>query len=105
MILIKTTKKINNLIVIVLIFLPIFACTTPVKKIEYQEACFFKTVDGKEILICDEERMNKVKVQVHPYTKEFKICDKFQYVTEIDGEAKIETGIRCPTNSGYEIIK
>ena len=23
----------------------------------------------KEILICDEERMNKVKVQIHPYSK------------------------------------
>ena len=105
MILIKTTKKQNNYFVIILFVFLAFACAKTNTKIEYQEACYFKKVNGKEILICDEERMSKVKVQVHPYTKEFKICDKFQYVTEIDGEAKIETGIRCPTNSGYEIIK
>ena len=49
--------------------------------------------------------MNKVKVQIHPYSKEFRTCDKFQYQTEIDGEIRIETGIRCPTKFGYEIIK
>lgn len=49
--------------------------------------------------------MNKVKVYTNPYTKDFIICDKFIYNTEIDGQSKEETGIRCKTNYGYEIIK
>ena len=49
--------------------------------------------------------MNKVKVQIQPYSKEFMTCDKFEYSTEIDGETKVETGIKCPTKHGYQIIK
>jgi hypothetical protein len=105
MISIKTIKKINSFFIIILSIFFLYSCSKKTKNIEYQDACYFKKVNGKEILICDEERMNKVKVQIHPYSKEFRTCDKFQYQTEIDGEAKIETGIRCPTKFGYEIIE
>ena len=105
MISIKTIKKISSFFIIILSILFLYSCSKKNKQIEYQGACYFKKVNDKEILICDEERMNKVKVQIRPYSKEFKICDKFQYSTKIDGETKIETGIRCPSKFGYEIIK
>lgn len=105
MISIKTIKKINSFFIIILSIFFLYSCSKKNKQIEYQDACYFKKVNDKEILICDEERMNKVKVQIRPYSKEFKICNKFQYSTEIDGETKIETGIRCPSKFGYEIIK
>lgn len=105
MISIKTIKKISSFFIIILSILFLYSCSKKNKQIEYQDACYFKKVNDKEILICDEERMNKVKVQIRPYSKEFKICDKFQYSTKIDGQTKIETGIRCPSKFGYEIIK
>ncbi|MDA7473884.1 hypothetical protein N8975_05945 [Candidatus Pelagibacter ubique] len=105
MTLIKKKKKISSLFVLILSIIFLYSCSKTNNKLEFQEACYFKKVDGKEVLICDEERMNKVKVQTNPYSNEFKICDKYQYSTEIDGEIKIKTGIRCPTQSSYEIIK
>jgi hypothetical protein len=105
MILIKTKKKISSIFLLILSIIFLYSCSKRNNTLEYQEACYFKKIDGKEVLICDEERMNKVKVQINPYSNEFKICDKYQYSTEIDGEIKIETGIRCPTQFSYEIIK
>jgi hypothetical protein len=105
MISIKSKKKISSFFLLILSVFFLHSCSKQINKIEYQEACYFKKINNKEILICDEERMNKVKVQIQPYSKEFMTCDKFQYSTEIDGETKVETGIKCPTKHGYQIIK
>ena len=45
------------------------------------KACNFKTIKGKEVLVCDERMLRKVK----SINYENRDCEKFEYVTVING--------------------
>ena len=83
-------------LLIALIFL---SCTK--QNIKFHEACNFKTIKGKEVLVCDERMLRKVK----SINYENRDCEKFEYVTVINGVEEENDGIKCKTPHGYEVIR
>ena len=81
---------------ILLIFL---SCSK--QTIKFHEACNFKILDGKEVLVCDEGMLRKVK----SVNSEERDCEEFEYITVINGEEIENSGIRCKTTYGYEVIR
>lgn len=83
-------------LLILLIFL---SCTK--QNIKFHEACNFKKLDGKEVLVCDEGMLRKVK----SINSEKRDCEKFEYISVINGKEIENSGIRCKTAYGYEVIR
>ena len=83
-------------LLIALIFL---SCTK--QNIKFHEACNFKTIKGKEVLVCDERMLSKVK----SINSENRDCEKFEYVSIINGQEIENRGIKCKTAYGYEVIR
>jgi hypothetical protein len=82
-----------------LISLILFSCNK--QNIKFHKACNFKTIKGKEVLVCDEKMLRKVK----SINYENRDCEKFEYVTVINGVEEESEGIKCKTSYGYEVIK
>ncbi len=82
-----------------LITLIFFSCDK--QKIKFHEACNFKTLNNKEVLVCDERMLKKVK-SINAENKE---CEKFEYILIINGKEIKNQGIKCKTDYGYEVIR
>ena len=83
----------------VLIFLILLSCTK--QTIKFHDVCNFKILNGKEVLVCDEGMLRKVK----SVNSEERDCEIFEYVTVINGKEIENSGIRCKTAYGYEVIR
>ena len=82
-----------------LISLILFSCAK--ENIKFHKACNFKTIKGKEVLVCDERMLRKVK----SINYENRDCEKFEYLTVINSIEKKNEGIKCKTLYGYEVIR
>mgnify|MGYP001168354301 FL=1 len=82
-----------------LISLVLFSCVK--QNIKFHKACNFKTIKGKEVLVCDERMLRKVK----SINYENRDCEKFEYMTVINGVEEENEGIKCKTSHGYEVIR
>ena len=80
-------------------FFDFFSCTK--QNIKFHKACNFKTLDGKEVLVCDEGMLRKVK----SINSEKRDCEEFEYISVINGVEEENSGIRCKTPYGYEVIR
>ena len=76
-----------------------FSCTK--QNIKFHKACNFKTIKGKEVLVCDERMLRKVK-SINSKNRD---CEKFEYLTVIKGVEVENEGIKCKTPYGYEVIR
>ena len=56
---------------------------------------------GKEVLICDERMLRKVK----SINYENRDCEKFKYISIINAEEVENQGIKCKTPYGHEVIR
>jgi len=77
----------------------LFSCAK--ENIKFHKACNFKTIKGKEVLVCDERMLRKVK----SINYENRDCEKFEYLTVINSIEKKNEGIKCKTPYGYEVIR
>ena len=77
----------------------LFSCAK--ENIKFHKACNFKTIKGKEVLVCDERMLRKVK----SINYENRDCEKFEYLTVINIIEKKNEGIKCKTPYGYEVIR
>ena len=82
-----------------LISLILFSCAK--QNIKFHKACNFKTIKGKEVLVCDERMLRKVK-SINSKNRD---CEKFEYLTVINGVEAENEGIKCKTPYGYEVIR
>ncbi len=53
------------------------------------------------MLVCDERMLRKVK----SINFEKKDCEKFEYITVVNGNEVDNQGIKCKTAYGYEVIR
>ena len=65
-----------------LISLILFSCAK--ENIKFHKACNFQTIKGKEVLVCDERMLRKVK----SINYENRDCEKFEYLTVINSIEK-----------------
>ena len=77
----------------------LFSCSK--ENIKFHKACNFKTIKGKEVLVCDERMLRKVK----SINYENRDCEKFEYLTVINSIETKNEGIKCKTPYGYEVIR
>ena len=84
---------------LLLLSLILFSCAK--ENIKFHKACNFKTIKGKEVLVCDERMLRKIK----SINYENRDCEKFEYVTVINGVEEENEGIKCKTSYGYEVIR
>ena len=82
-----------------LISLILFSCAK--ENIKFHKACNFKTIKGKEVLVCDERMLRKVK----SINYENRDCEKFEYLTVINNIETKNEGIKCKTPYSYEVIR
>jgi len=82
-----------------LIGLILFSCAK--ENIKFHKACNFKTIKGKEVLVCDERMLRKVK----SINYENRDCEKFEYLTVINNIETKNEGIKCKTPYSYEVIR
>ena len=85
----------------ILISIILLSCNNNKQDIKFHNACNFKTIKGKEVLVCDEIMLKKVK----SINSQKRDCEKFDYVTVINGKYTENQGIKCKTDYGYEVIK
>ena len=83
------------------LLIPLIFISCAKQNIKFHEACNFKTINGKEVLVCDERMLRKVK----SINFEKKDCEKFEYITVVNGNEVDNQGIKCKTAYGYEVIR
>ena len=71
-----------------------FSCTK--QNIKFNKSFNFKTIKGKEVLVCDERMLRKVK-SINSKNRD---CEKFEYLTVINGVEVENEGINCKTRYG-----
>jgi len=86
-----------------LVFL--FSCVKREIIIEKNQACEIKNINGKDLLFCDEKKLNQARVKTNPYRNEYLECEYFDYYINTGKEPQKERALRCKTPSGYEIIQ
>ena len=83
------------------LLIPLIFVSCIKQNIKFHEACNFKTIKGKEVLVCDERMLRKVK----SINSENRDCEKFEYVSILNGQEIENRGIKCKTANGYEVIR
>ena len=83
------------------LLIPLIFVSCTKQNIKFHEACNFKTIKGKEVLVCDERMLRKVK----SINSENRDCEKFEYVSIINGQEIENRGIKCKTAYDYEVIR